>query len=248
MKKTIILSVGILTITALSLSSCKIEKIHSYNVDNSINRVEKAIQTSDFSGIEVNGTADIIFTQGPASVKYSAPENMMPLIDVTNVNGTLVIKFPKDKSTRIRGNAEVKVICSSPSLSRVQLNGSGDFETKGGTYDKLDIAVNGSGDIDCKNCVINEFSIDINGSGDLEINGLKGKTASLNISGAGDADMENIDIEKLDIDVSGAGDVKLTGKAKTTVIEINGAGCIDVRGFDCNDMRTNRNGIGSIKR
>lgn len=237
-----------MAICAIGLTSCRIEKIMTVEAYGNLSTVEYSPSTGDFSCINVNGSADVVYTQGEPSVKVTIPEKLAGIIDVRNDGGCLRIDFPKDKSVHIKGNPEIKVECSSPQLVNVLMNGSGDFKTTSSRFSDITVTFNGSGDMEWENCTVDNLNISVNGAGDMDLKGISGKSITMEVSGAGDADMEHINMQKVDITVDGAGDISIDGKADKADIVINGAGSIDVSKLSCPSLSTANNGIGTIKR
>lgn len=183
--------------------------------------------TGEFSALECNLPGDVIYTPGDCAVSIYAPDNILDIVTVRNLNGTLEIKT---NTSRIRNLKHVKINISSPVLENVVFNGAVDFNAPQGIT-ALD------------------FRATVNGAGDIDINGLQSSKAALIVNGAGDATISGIDCDDLQVAIAGAGDAIVSGRVSGKAnLSISGAGDIDARELQCTDIDSKVRGVGSVKR
>ena len=183
--------------------------------------------TGEFSALECNLPGDVIYTPGDCAVSIYAPDNILDIVTVRNLNGTLEIKT---NTSRIRNLKHVKINISSPVLENVVFNGAVDFNAPQGIT-ALD------------------FRATVNGAGDIDINGLQSSKAALIVNGAGDATISGIDCDDLQVAIAGAGDAIVSGRVSGKAnLSISGAGDIDARELQCDDIDSKVRGVGSVKR
>lgn len=190
--------------------------------------ISKSFDFKDFDTIEINGGADVTFTQASVyEVTVRTQENIFDWLDY-KVEGTKLILQIKDKKNV---HAEVfDIVIQAPELNKVLVNGASDFDIKGLRID---------GDLD----------VQVNGAGDLDFNQVACESLSLQVNGAADAKLTSVDIRKtLKVEVNGAGDVNITGNAQDVSLSVNGAGDIDATGLKvAGEVKQRKAGIASIR-
>ncbi len=189
--------------------------------------ITKTFDLADFNAIEINGQADLEFTQttGSYGVSVEANEEVFQHLNYRVVNGTLILETIN--KVNIRAD-KYEIYISAPKLSGIEVNGA----------------------IDGKILSLNQeekFELEVNGAADLELNKVSVPQFKIEINGAGDLDCKDLNVSALDIEVNGAGDVKLAGKAESCKLDVSGAGDIDARKLDCEQFETHKAGLASIK-
>ena len=189
--------------------------------------ITKTFDLADFNAIEINGQADLEFTQtsGSYGVSVEANEEVFQHLNYRVVNGTLILETVN--KVNIRAD-KYEIYISAPMLSGIEVNGA----------------------IDGKILSLNQeekFELEVNGAADLELNKVSVPQFKIEINGAGDLDCKDLNVGSLDIEVNGAGDVKLAGKAESCKLDVSGAGDIDARKLDCEQFETHKAGLASIK-
>jgi hypothetical protein len=155
------------------------------------------------SRIKVMGGIDVELVPGPNSIKVEADENLMPYI-MTDMEGDWLEIRWRDH-VNIETVNPVKVTISTPTISRINVAGSGKVvslqEFDSGKQVRFDIA--GSGDI---NMMINAPSVrsHISGSGKMHLMG-ETKDVNVEIRGSGDFDGADLKAENADVHISGSG-------------------------------------------
>lgn len=189
--------------------------------------ITKTFDLADFNAIEINGQADLEFTQttGSYGVSVEANEEVFQHLNYRVVNGTLILETIN--KVNIRAD-KYEIYVSAPMLSGIEVNGAIDGKIFSlNQPEKFELEVNGAADLELNNVTVPEFKIEINGAGDL--------------------DCKDLNVGALNIEVNGAGDVKLAGKAESCKLDVSGAGDIDARQLDCGQYETHKAGLASIK-
>jgi len=165
----------------------------------------------DFDKIEINGHADVNFTQSSVyEVTLRTQENVLDYLDYKVVGTTLVIETKDHRSIRAE---KYDLVIQAPALTRIEVNGAADFDIPAGLRSEDDL------------------KIIVNGAGDLTFDSIRCKDLTIEVNGAADADLTAIEVGKLKVEVNGAGDATVTGNAAEANFSVNGAGGIDARGL-----------------
>ena len=133
--------------------------------------ISKTLDFKDFDTIEINGGADVTFTQAEGyEVTVRTQESVFEWLDYS-VEGTKLILQTKDKKAI---HAEVfEITVTAPELNKVVVNGASDFDIKGLRIDgDLDVQVNGAGDLDFDQVACESLFVEVNGAGDAKLTSL----------------------------------------------------------------------------
>ena len=209
--------------------------------------VTNDIDVPEFSSISILGSADVFYTQGPQSVSLTADENLVEYYIVEVEEGKLVVRT--EKGVSLSPKTKTFITVSSPDLSEVTINGSGDCSVKDGlkTEGGFDFIVAGSGDLYADSIECKEFTSKVSGSGDVKVDAIRCEASSTTIQGSGDSAVGNLcngDIEirisgsgdvaigcenagDINVRITGSGDVKLWGSARTLGYKVSGSGSVD---------------------
>lgn len=202
------------------------------------------IQVTDFEVVIVKVPANVVWSDDDnASCNLDCSEETKDKIEFVQDGKTLTIKWKTNNMSWNDKSGRLLIKLQSSSLSRVSINGSGEFIMKNANdNDSFEYSINGSGDlkamINAKSCkgsingsgnaflggTADFYSCSINGSGDVKAIGLKAKSVEVKISGSGDAEVQVT--ESLDIKISGSGDVRYQGDPKKIDQKISGSGSI----------------------
>lgn len=187
--------------------------------------VTRTYELDVFDRIECSFPCEIIYTQGPQSVKLSVPDNIVNKIAVEVEDGLLKVYA----TSNLRRVNDVKLFVSAMSLKAFTANGAVDFETKG-------------------EFVAENFKIVANGASEIDIERITAGTLTIDVNGAADADINNIDCVKLDVYIKGAGECDLSGRAKEAFVSVSGAANVDVSDLHAEVFINSVKGAGSIER
>ena len=220
MKKILFLSVALLAVLACNFVVAAPGK----HIKGNGVKVEKTYDLDSFNAVKVNGSTDVVFSQGPQKVVLAADENLIDIFEIEVNDGILNVGVKRGYGYSSKGKTVVTV--SSPELNSVKINGSGDFKINdvlrtGGDFS---VAMNGSGDfeadaIECRNLLSH-----INGSGDIEVNALTASSADVKINGSGDVKLVCREVGEATAKVNGSGDVDLYGNVASVASKVNGSG------------------------
>lgn len=197
---------------------------------------------SDFTKIEVLGSADVIIRQGEqTTVEVHADENLMEQLITEVKNDRLVIHTEGN----IRSYKKFEVHVTMSRLDGISIAGSGDVESAGKiSGSDLNISINGSGDVDMELDYKN-LTTSINGSGDVQVSGITGDF-DLAVMGSGDFSATDLRLDDCKIKVMGSGDVKLYGKAVAVYVDVAASGDINLHNLTADDVEVKSYGSGDV--
>ena len=220
----------------ISCSSCMSEwKTQTILSDGP--KVTEVRQLTGFEEIEIYGSPRVCYTQADCfSVCVKCTQEAVDNL-LTDVEG-------KTLSIRNRGkiklvnisfdeNNSLTVYVTSPDLTGIRLNGSGDFEAKGRVdTDKMDIVLRGSGDIDMKDIICDRCGVELIGSGDISLGSLDAIKASATLIGSGDVSLGLLHVKATYLSLKGSGDINADFKEGCGAVEceLRGSGDISLKG------------------
>ena len=182
----------------------------------------------DFDKIEINGHADVNFTQSSVyEVTLRTQENILEYVDYKVVGTTLVIETKDHRSVRAE---KYDLVIQAPALKRIEVNGATDFDIPAGLTSEDDL------------------QIVVNGAGDLAFDAIRCKDLTIEVNGAADVDMTGIEVARLKVEVNGAGDANVSGNAANASFAVNGAGAIDARELKvAGEVKKSSSGLAKIQ-
>lgn len=197
---------------------------------------EKAQETvvrklSEFTKISINGSDDVVYTQGNKfSVKLVGEQSLLDNTQTTVANGTLTITSRARSFRNFSKNVTVYV--TSPDLTDVAIKGSGDFKCAGKIdSDDFSLALQGSGDIDIKYLICDNAKIELRGSGDIDIDRLRCTTSTIQLRGSGDIEINQEKVKNTNLSLYGSGDVQLKmDRCGVANCKLFGSGDIELSG------------------
>lgn len=187
--------------------------------------VQKTINVSEFNGVHLTISGDIILKQGPQHVEISAQPNLIDHLKTEVKNGVWHVGFDKN----IRTSKDIKFFVTVPDLTEVSLSGSGAIRSDGTfrNINDLSIRLSGSGEIDFET-EASTLSVEISGSGEVELAGRSGMT-EIAIGGSGDVDAYELHSGQVKVRISGSGDVRVYAEDSLEA-KISGSGDVHYRG------------------
>ena len=186
--------------------------------------VQREVTVEEFHGIEVQGSLDVRFTQGPTRVEMEGQANVLDAIEVEVRNGICLVRADQCFSTKV----PVLVHLTAPILDRALVNGSGSITAKETlTATELTAQVQGSGDVSL-NCTASGVHATVNGSGDVRLNGTCNQLDAT-VNGSGDVNAIGLQAEEVVACVTGSGDVEVHA-LRTLDARVTGSGDIRYRG------------------
>ena len=220
----------------ISCSSCMSEwKTQTIFSDGP--QVTEVRQLAGFEEIEISGSPSVCYTQADSfSVCVKGTNEAVGNL-LTEVDGkTLSIRNRgKIKLVNISfdDNNSLTVYVTSPDLTSIRLNGSGDFEAQGRVdTDKMDIVLRGSGDIDMKDIICDRCDVELIGSGDISLGSLDAVEASATLVGSGDVSLGLLHVKDTHLSLKGSGDINADFKEGCGAVEceLRGSGDISLKG------------------
>lgn len=169
--------------------------------------------------LEIDVPADVQYTQAPGAPKLtvSGPERLVSEVEVEGGRITW-----RERHHHMHGG-DLTIVMSAPSVTRFELEGSGNIKIAGYKQDKLDVHISGSGDVNVAG-ETGAVDLNISGSGDADLAALKARSADVEIDGSGSAKVAPSDAAK--IDISGSGEVTLLGHPPKLDTSISGSGSL----------------------
>ncbi len=208
----------LIALFAIAMTGCVKDHLIGSGSIVSENRTTNGI----FKEIRIEGSMNVLIKQGD-SIRVSVKDysNIMPYLETKIVGNTLVIKH-EDRAWITNSAGEVTV--TLPTLTNVELTGSGDVGTIGNfNFTDLSLLISGSGDFSfagvCKN-----LNAKISGSGDIRAFDLPTEVVNARISGSGNMQL-NVS-QTLDATISGSGDIIYKGTPTTVTKSISGSGSV----------------------
>ena len=236
--KKIMLS-GMMLAGMLLLTSCN----SCVNVDNIRFRVNDEKTVTDerilkgFEEIEITGSPTVIYTQGDKfSVRVTGSERLVDNT-ITEVEGRALTVRNKGKvgivNISFGDEDDLKVYVTSPDLTAIRLNGSGDFiSDQRIDTDKMNVVLRGSGDINIRDLICDDCTTEVVGSGDLVISRLESRSHEISLIGSGDIKVKQWNVDNSDISLRGSGDIKVdfVEGCKSADCELIGSGDVMMSG------------------
>lgn len=241
MKKILTMVLGC-ALTMLATVGCSSEKGNIYFGSKKLSG-EVITQNRDIKGFDkiyISGCPTVYYTQGSkTSVVVKADKAIANDIKTTISGNTLSISY-KGGSTRLgfgfNSNINIgdamKIYVTSPDITGVILQGSGDFicENKIDT-DNMDIQLKGSGDINIGSIICDKISTSLVGSGDIDVKSADVLKAYVELVGSGDIDMSLANTHNTDISLKGSGDIDINFNNCVSVnSQLKGSGDIELKG------------------
>lgn len=193
-------------------------------IDGEGSSVRREVTVEEFHGIQVEGSLDVRFAQGPTRVEMEGQANVLDGIVIEVRNGICHVHAEQCFSTKV----PVLVHLSAPALAMALVNGSGSINATGTlTTTELTAQVQGSGDVSL-NCTATTVRATVNGSGDVRLNGSCNQLDAT-VNGSGDVKAIGLQAEEVVARVTGSGDVEVHA-LRTLDGSVTGSGDIRYRG------------------
>jgi hypothetical protein len=183
--------------------------------------VSETRSVSGFQSVLLEGVAKVDLTIGSSDlVVVEADNNLLPLINTTVQNGTLLIG---NTSNAILPSKPIRIHIMMKSLEGIALSGSGDIFVSHLTAKNMRIDLSGSGDITVAGTA-DTLNIILSGSGDIHGNNLMARSVDATLQGSGDIVLYVS--EDLDAKIIGSGDIYYYGNPAKVIQSITGSGNI----------------------
>lgn len=226
---------GALLALAVTFTSC-VNSLKSLSRLSDSERVSETRSLKGFEQIEVNGSPTVYYTQADTfSVVVKGTNSYVDDI-ITEVNDGVLNIRNRGKIGIVNvsfDHDEGAVYVTSPDLTAIRLNGSGDFvSSQRVDTDNMQIVMRGSGDIDVKDLICDHCTSELIGSGDLNINRLESQTSAITLVGSGDIDIRQWQVLDTDVALRGSGDISVhfAQGCRSVKCQLAGSGDIKLSG------------------
>lgn len=173
---------------------------------------------ANFSGIDLAGSNNVIVVAGARqSVVVHADSNLLSRVTTQVKAGKLIIGDVGSFAAKTPLYVEVSV----PSLTALDLSGSGNITVTGIRASRLAVTLPGSGNISASGSVT-RLNVSIDGSGDAQCSGLIAQNVDAVVSGSGSIFVTAT--HSLDAKVPGSGTVLYGGSPPRVTTSITGSG------------------------
>jgi hypothetical protein len=194
-------------------------------IQGSGNIITEERAVSDFERVSLGGFGDVFITQGEQeSLTVEADDNLMPYIETSVKDGTLVLRFIGEAEHRdVRPTKRIKFNVGIKKVTGLEIGGVGDIHAPSLNAESLELEIGGVGDVSISTVTVDDLYVLIGGVGDVNINSLDANDLEFVLDGAVNINVDALDADKLVAVLNGAGDVVLAGQVVEQSIFLNGA-------------------------
>jgi hypothetical protein len=212
-----------------------------YGDGNHVTQV-RDMKNEHITTIVLKGAIDLYLTQDKTtSVQVMADNNIVPYVLTTLKGSVLEIELSPDKL--VRGGSSIQVHVSTPQLTHITCQGSGNVLGKGVfSFPDLTLEMQGSGNVDISDQgenlkvfsygsgnlklkgEVKKLELEASGSGNHKCCELKTHTAIVSLTGSGDIAV-NVE-EELDAKLRGSGNINYLGNPNVAH-EVSGSGNLE---------------------
>ncbi|MGL5005003.1 MAG: GIN domain-containing protein, partial [Casimicrobium sp.] len=177
---------GVATLAALSLVACEdvTIKVGSKNgVKGSGVSATETRALSQFSAVDLAGVGKLVLKVGEGSnysVKITADDNLLPLVETKVSGDTLTIQL-KD-SVSLTNSVGFTYEVTAPKIEKIESSGAASVDGAGFNGGKLVVDVSGVGSVKLAGRV-EEFRADLSGAGSLNTTSLVADDVKVDLSG-----------------------------------------------------------------
>ena len=226
----------IYTLLLLAATSC----IEEFNIRGNGIEATESRSVSTFNKVRSSGDFDVQITKGDEfEVFVTAEENILPYIETTVSNNTLIIDIKGVNN--VRNRLPMNVFITLPELEGIKQSGSGSMVTDYFSGENMEISLSGSGSISTE-INVNNVEATISGSGWIMISG-EANESDLSISGSGNIDSSELTVDNCIANISGSGNMQVNA-LKLITARISGSGNVYYTGNPVTE--TNISGSGKL--
>jgi hypothetical protein len=215
------------SVAALALTACDDVTIKIGNKNGVKGSGVAATETralSEFSAVDLAGVGKLVLKVGEGSsysVKVTADDNLLPLVE-TKVNGSTLTIQLKDSVSLTNGVGFTYEI-TAPKIERIETSGAASVDGSGFNGGKLELDLSGVGSVKLAGRV-EEFRADLSGAGSLNSASLIANDVKVDLSGVGSADVHAE--KRIRANVSGLGSINWQGNATDVKSDVSGLGSV----------------------
>jgi len=196
----------------------------------------------DVVGIDLNGPVQVEVRVGAApSLQVEGDSNLLPMLLTDAAGGTLRVWV----EGRVQTANALRVVYTTPRLTRINSNGSGRLSVSGLNGGSLTLDQNGSRGVQLSGKVA-RLDARLNGSGSVNAAGLESDAVQASLNGSGRLDLGTLRGDTLNLDLHGSGGVHASGAVRSMSVNLHGSGSADLAGLTSQNAELRTYGSGSI--
>ncbi len=226
MHRRIFIPIFILIAMLFGACNLSVDNVNLNVERGSGNVITQPRNVSNFDKVTLNGIGDVTVIQGsPEKLEIEAEDNILPYIQTTVENNTLMINFEKKA---VIPTKPIKFRLTMPNIHSLETQGVSNITAPQIKTDQLKLGISGTGNIEIDDLIANSVTVNVGGAGNLTTNG-QVDSQKVTLSGAGNYDGENLQSKSAIITITGLGRVVVwvTG---TMDVTISGTGGVDYYG------------------
>jgi hypothetical protein len=240
--RTLLIAILIMSMVLVScnvFTNAGVKVITPSDVNISENR-----DVSGFNAIDFSTLGKVNILQGDVeSLNISGPDNLVPEISTTVVNGTLIIKNKENLTiSPLSSQNPLVFTIVVKDLTSLKLSGAGDVQIETLSTPSMDINMSGAGKVTQNQISTNNLNVTLSGVGGIDITG-QATQATIDISGAGSVTAPDLQIQTAKVTISGVGGATLWVTDQLTGT-ISGAGSVSYYGNP--QTNTSSSGLGKF--
>lgn len=238
-------------LTVMLAASAVAANAADVTITSSNKYITRKVTSGDFEAIRTNTSIDIVYTVGPRDIEISAPDVLMPYVQVALKDKELIVSYKENMN--IKGNHKTCVKISAPNVRAFTTGSAGDITINSPISQPsktVEMTVLSAGDITAKSIDGNEVKLRTSSAGDIKTGAIKAQEVSLTANSAGDIETGNIISQNnVQIHTNSAGDIEVPEIVAGTAVRIavNSAGDVDVKEISASNVSLATNSSGDIK-
>jgi len=209
------------------------------------NVITEARQVREFDRINLNGSGEVIITQGGSeSLSIETDDNVMEHVKAEVEGGVLELGLVTGIQTgvNIQSYSRLVFYVGVDDLTGLTISGSGEVESDRIETGRLDATVSGSGGIRIAELIASEVKAEIGGSGEIDLAG-EVSAQDVSIGGSGQYLGGDLCSESVKVSVGGSGDATVCA-TETLDADVSGSGSVNYYGSPA--ISTSDSGSGKI--
>lgn len=194
-------------------------------------RTTRTMALDGFTGVVVRGAWTVAITRGDAfRVELEFPEGIEDRLEVEVRGDRLVLDSEDSAAYRwslFGGNKlDLAARIVMPTLSQVEIAGSGELDLSGFSGDRLSLNVAGAANVEAVSGRYEALALDVSGAGRVDMAGMEFHDAHVVLSGAADVAV-TMTGGVLSGSLSGVGNVRYHGTVSAERVSISGFGRVE---------------------
>lgn len=181
-----------------------------------------------FDGIEIGGSAEVRYTQGPNDqVFVEGDADMQKNLSLEVRNGMLRVR--SEGAWKFWNDQRLRLVVTSQQLRRLSISGAADFSAPGPVQaERLLVTISGAGLARFDRLNAEQLNFGVSGAGDGQF---AGRTQQLTVSISGKSEFrgENLAASRARVTVSGIGDVRVWAIDELSIV-VSGIGNVEYWG------------------